>query len=114
MKLYEEKIFFKKRDRTFYTVATRDQIYEFLDIYDFDMIKRFLEYMDYPWFPDKWVEFIMCYGETPRNLARYINYCNLKAILPLGYKDSMFIASKLEKDMFETTRKRMDPDYYGG
>ncbi len=109
----EEKIYFKKRDGTFCKGATKEEIYDILDIYDFDMIKRILEYMDYPWFPERWIEFILTFGETPKVLTRYIIYCHLKAILPLGYKDSIPLSKTIEKDMFEATRKRMDPDYYG-
>ena len=113
MKSEEEKIYFKKRNGTLYKAATKEEIYNVLDIYDFDMIKRFLEYMDYPWFPERWVDLVMTYGETPKNLARYISYCNLKAILPLGYKDSKSVFKFVEKEMIEALRKRMDPDYYG-
>ena len=69
--------------------------------------------MDYPWFPEQWIKFIITYGETPKILARYISYCNLRAILPLGYMDSKFIPRSIEKNMFEKARQRMDPDYYG-
>lgn len=109
----EEKIYFKKRDGTLFKAITKEGIYNILDIYDFDMIKKYLEFMDYPWFPERWINFIMSYGETPKILARYISYCRLKAILPFGYKDSNFIASDLEKAMVEMVRERMDPDYYG-
>ena len=113
MKSEEEKIYFKKRDGTFFKEATKEEIYDFLDIYNFDIIKSFLKHMDYPWLPELWLENILTHGETPKNLARYINYCNLKAILPLVYKDSKFLWRDVEREMFETIRKRMDPDYYG-
>lgn len=114
MKPKEELDYFKKRDGTLLKAATKEEIYNILDIYDFEMIKTLLEYMDYPWFPERWTEFIMTYGETPKNLARYISYCHLKTISPLGYKDSIFIPRAIEKGMIEKTRQKVDPDYYGG
>lgn len=109
----EEKIYFKKRDGTLFKAITKEGIYNILDIYDFDMIKKYLEFMDYPWFPERWIHFIRIYGETPKILARYISYCNLKGILFLRYRDSHFCSSSVEELISENIRKEMDPDYYG-
>ena len=113
MKPKEELDYFKKRDGTLFKAATKEEIYNVLDIYDFEMIKKFLQYMDYPWFPEQWIRLIMTCGETPKILGKYVSYCRLKGILPLGYIDSKFIPRSIEKNMFEKARQRMDPDYYG-
>lgn len=86
-----KKKYFKKRDNTYYTKYTKEEIYNMINYRDFSTIVPFLKEMDYPSWEIHYYRYLISQIENGRDpkktLGRYIGSMNLAAFKPYGYQE---------------------------
>lgn len=101
--------YFLQRDNTFYTKMTKNEIRASINMADPTSFLPILKDMNYPYWEDRWMNFLTRYGPEANIIGKYISLMRLKSYQGYTWTDTPLIAAYQEK---KENEKRLHEKMY--